>query len=137
VCAHPSPNPHLHTQVCVLTQLLLDPHYRTLDGLLTLLDKDVGAFGHKCADRLGFSVAYPIDSTEWSPVLLQLLDAIWQARFASPNTHPKGPKLVPNRSKIEIDASARTLQHSRSQPDRMGAGAAAITRCHLAGALAP
>ena len=66
------------SQVCVLVQLLLDPHYRTTRGLATLLDKDVVAFGHKCADRLGFSEHSAAGSTEWSPILLQLLDAILQ-----------------------------------------------------------
>jgi len=64
-------------QVCVLTQILLDPHYRTLRGLATLLDKDLVAFGHKCRERLGFDAQGPY-SNEWSPVILQLLDAIWQ-----------------------------------------------------------
>ena len=40
-------------QISILVQLLLDPHYRTLDGLAALLQKDLLAFGHKCAERLG------------------------------------------------------------------------------------
>ena len=64
-------------QVCVLTQLLLDPYYRTLRGLATLLDKDMVAFGHKAAERLGFRPP-GIASAEWSPIWLQLLDCIQQ-----------------------------------------------------------
>ena len=64
-------------QVCVLAQLLLDPHYRTLRGLATLLDKDMIAFGHKSADRNGFAQG-GVASAEWSPIWLQLLDGMRQ-----------------------------------------------------------
>lgn len=64
-------------QVCVLAQLLLDPHYRTFDGFLALLDKDILSFGHKCSERLGYSTEGH-SSAEWSPVLLQLFDAVHQ-----------------------------------------------------------
>lgn len=65
------------SQVCVLTQLMLDPHYRTLRGLATLLDKDMVACGHKSADRNGHAFG-GTTSSEWSPIWLQLLDAIRQ-----------------------------------------------------------
>ena len=34
------------SQLCALSQLLLDPFYRTLKGFCTLVSKDFGAFGH-------------------------------------------------------------------------------------------
>ena len=46
-------------QISILVQLLLDPHYRTLDGLAALLQKDLLAFGHKCAERLGHAAGGP------------------------------------------------------------------------------
>ena len=64
-------------QVCVLTQLLLDPYYRTLRGLATLLDKDMVFFGHKSAERLGLAPD-GASSDEWSPIWIQLLDCIQQ-----------------------------------------------------------
>ena len=67
----------------MLTQLLIDPHYRTIDGFATLLDKDVTAFGHKCAERLGYS-SEGHSSHEWSPVILQLLDAVHQLLLQYP-----------------------------------------------------
>eukprot|EP01033_Poteriospumella_lacustris_P010449 gene10449-7428_t len=34
------------TQLSALTQLLLDPYYRTIEGFLRLIDKEFSAFGH-------------------------------------------------------------------------------------------
>ncbi|EMC94927.1 hypothetical protein BAUCODRAFT_34931 [Baudoinia panamericana UAMH 10762] len=41
------------SQVAALAQVLLDPHYRTLNGFITLVQKDFLAFGHKFRDRNG------------------------------------------------------------------------------------
>ncbi|KAK5120214.1 hypothetical protein LTR85_006420 [Meristemomyces frigidus] len=41
------------SQVSALAQIMLDPHYRTLDGFITLVQKDFLAFGHKFRDRNG------------------------------------------------------------------------------------
>ncbi|KAH9598076.1 hypothetical protein LSM04_002759 [Trypanosoma melophagium] len=38
-------------QVCALTQLLLDPYFRTVEGFITLLEKEFVAFGHPCITR--------------------------------------------------------------------------------------
>ncbi|TKA32842.1 hypothetical protein B0A50_01068 [Salinomyces thailandicus] len=40
-------------QVSALAQMMLDPHYRTLDGFITLVQKDFLSFGHKFRDRNG------------------------------------------------------------------------------------
>ncbi|GAB1739457.1 hypothetical protein NU219Hw_g4414t1 [Hortaea werneckii] len=40
-------------QVSALAQIMLDPHYRTLDGFVTLIQKDFLSFGHKFRDRNG------------------------------------------------------------------------------------
>ncbi len=45
-------------QICATTQVLLDPFFRTIEGLAVLIEKDWCAFGHKfqgktpCIDRL-------------------------------------------------------------------------------------
>ena len=81
------------SQVCVLTQLLLDPHYRTLRGLATLLDKDMVHFGHKAADRLGLKPP-GVASAEWSPIWLQLLDCIQQVVRQFPRAFEYTPRAL-------------------------------------------
>lgn len=40
-------------QVAALTQIMLDPHYRTLEGFISLVQKDFLSYGHKFRDRDG------------------------------------------------------------------------------------
>jgi hypothetical protein len=40
-------------QMCLLTQLILDPHYRTLQGFCLLVEKEFCTFGFKFQDRCG------------------------------------------------------------------------------------
>lgn len=53
---------------------MIDPFYRTIEGFLTLLQKEWSSFGHKFEDRLGRHG----HSKEVSPVCLQFLDCVWQ-----------------------------------------------------------
>lgn len=41
------------SQVSALAQIMLDPHYRTLNGFITLIQKDFLSFGHKFRHRNG------------------------------------------------------------------------------------
>lgn len=41
------------SQLSALAQVMLDPHYRTLDGFITLVQKDFLSFGHKFRERNG------------------------------------------------------------------------------------
>ncbi|TKA65870.1 hypothetical protein B0A55_12342 [Friedmanniomyces simplex] len=50
-------------QVAALAQMMLDPHYRTLNGFITLVQKDFLSFGHKFRDRNGI-----LGSEKWFEV---------------------------------------------------------------------
>jgi len=41
------------SQLSALAQVMLDPHYRTLDGFIALVQKDFLSFGHKFRERNG------------------------------------------------------------------------------------
>ncbi|XP_031617006.1 myotubularin-related protein 10-B [Contarinia nasturtii] len=59
-----------------LTQLLLDPYFRTISGFESLIQKDWVALGHPFSDRLGHVINS--DTSEQSPLLLLFLDCVWQ-----------------------------------------------------------
>ena len=63
-------------QVCALAQLLLEPHYRTIEGFATLVEKDWCAFGHKFGERCGHGSEHKRD--ERSPIFVQWLDTVHQ-----------------------------------------------------------
>jgi myotubularin-related protein 6/7/8 len=48
------------SQLSALSQLMLDPYYRTLDGFIVLVEKDWLAFGHMFQHRSGF-----LNSEKW------------------------------------------------------------------------
>jgi hypothetical protein len=62
-------------QLTTLAQILLDPYYRTIEGILVLIQKEWCAFGHKFEERLNRVSSLP---KEVSPVFLQVLDCIYQ-----------------------------------------------------------
>ncbi|XP_026462054.1 myotubularin-related protein 10-like [Ctenocephalides felis] len=64
--------------ICVissLTQILVDPHYRTINGFQSLIQKDWVALGHPFCDRLGHVI---VQDTVTAPYLLLFLDCVWQ-----------------------------------------------------------
>ncbi|XP_077388762.1 myotubularin-related protein 7a isoform X2 [Festucalex cinctus] len=62
-------------QVCSVACVLLDPYYRTIKGLMVLLEKDWVSFGHKFSHRCSHLNG---DSKEASPVIDQFLECVWQ-----------------------------------------------------------
>tara|TARA_B110000285_G_C14610026_1_gene374519 strand:+ start:292 stop:546 length:255 start_codon:yes stop_codon:yes gene_type:complete len=40
-------------QMCALAQQLIDPYYRTIDGLIVVINKDWLSFGHQFHLRMG------------------------------------------------------------------------------------
>lgn len=59
-----------------LTQILLDPYFRTKNGFEILIQKDWISMGHPFSDRLGHTLNG--NTVERSPLFLLFLDCIWQ-----------------------------------------------------------
>lgn len=59
-----------------LTQILLDPYWRTITGFQTLIQKEWIALGHPFVKRLGFVQSN--NGNERSPIFLLFLDCVWQ-----------------------------------------------------------
>ena len=70
-------------QLSSLSQLLLDPFYRTINGFAVLIEKDWLSFGHQFGLRNGFSDKDKQDQA--SPIFLQFLDAVHQLLERFPN----------------------------------------------------
>jgi hypothetical protein len=64
-------------QIGAAAQIMMDPFYRTLEGLCVLIEKEWCSFGHKFRDRLGHGASGKADK-ERSPIFLQWVDAVWQ-----------------------------------------------------------
>lgn len=64
-----------------LTQLLLDPHFRSIDGFQSLIQKEWIALEHPFQRRLGHvcvASGEQAPDSEQSPVFLLFLDCVWQ-----------------------------------------------------------
>jgi myotubularin-related protein 1/2 len=64
-------------QLTCLTQLMLDPYYRSLEGFAILVEKEWLHFGHKFAERIGHADSNSSDQQR-APIFLQWVDSVWQ-----------------------------------------------------------
>ncbi|ULU01379.1 hypothetical protein L3Y34_001609 [Caenorhabditis briggsae] len=64
------------TQVTTLAKIMLDEHYRTVEGFEELIRRDWIAFGHKLYDRQIGTYTTWSDSGERCPIFLQFLEAV-------------------------------------------------------------
>lgn len=64
-------------QITSLAQLLLDPFYRTIDGIQVLVEREWIEYGHKFSDRCSNAPVVD-DANEKCPVFLQWVDCVHQ-----------------------------------------------------------
>ncbi|XP_057206051.1 myotubularin-related protein 7a [Triplophysa rosa] len=78
-------------QVCSVASVLLDPYYRTLKGLMVLIEKDWVSFGHKFSHRYSHLDG---EAKEVSPVIDQFLECVWQLMQQFPCSFEYNEKLL-------------------------------------------
>lgn len=81
-------------QICSLAEILLDPHYRTFQGLASLIEKDWCSFGYKFHDRCGFGRDGSVSKDELSPVFVQFLDVLYQLLVQFPRSFEYSEQLL-------------------------------------------
>lgn len=69
------------SQVCAITELIIDPYYRTIHGFFVLIEKDWVHYGHQFAKRLNISEGGKKDR---APIFVQFLDCIHQISIQNP-----------------------------------------------------
>ena len=70
-------------QLISLTQLMIDPYYRTIKGFEALIEKDWVSYGHQFRLRQGLRTKNNKD--QQSPIFLQFLDCVHQLFNQFPN----------------------------------------------------
>jgi myotubularin-related protein 1/2 len=102
-------------QVAALTEILLDPFYRTFRGFQILVEKEWCSFGFQFADRCGHSgrgVNFWEDEN-CSPIFVQFLDCIWQLMEQFPFAFEfNGNYLCALQSELYAARSGTFLQNS-------------------------
>ena len=74
-------------QLTCLTQMMLDPYYRTMEGFAVLIEKEWLSFGHKFAQRHGHGTFAPkYKDTQRAPIFLQFVDCCWQLQQQFPTS---------------------------------------------------
>jgi len=82
------------SQLSALSQLLLDPYYRTLKGFEVLVEKEWCSFGHMFASRMGQNSDENYLDKDRSPIFVQFLDAVWQILTQFPTAFEFHAKLL-------------------------------------------
>ncbi|XP_044003006.1 myotubularin-related protein 13 isoform X2 [Aphidius gifuensis] len=70
------------TTVCSIAQVCLDPHYRTIEGFRTLIEKEWLGFGHRFGHRSNLDANS--QATNFTPTFMQFLDIIHQIQKQFP-----------------------------------------------------
>jgi hypothetical protein len=72
-------------QLTAMSQIFIDPYYRTIEGLIVLIEKEWLSFGHQFRFRNGFYNLKDHSEDERAPIFLQWLDCIHQLIYQFPH----------------------------------------------------
>jgi hypothetical protein len=72
---------------------MIDPYYRTLEGIAILIEKDWLSFGHKFQDRLGHGQRN-FNSDERGPIFIQFLECLYQLLVQYPTYFEYSEELL-------------------------------------------
>lgn len=81
-------------QLCSMAQLMLDPYYRTIEGLAMLVEKDWCSFGHKFQERCGHGQDSEQKGSERSPVFVQFIETLFQVLRQFPTAFEYTERLL-------------------------------------------
>jgi myotubularin-related protein 1/2 len=81
------------SQLTSLSMLMMDGYYRTLRGFIVLIEKEWLSFGHKFADRQGWTSEGFVDE-ERSPIFAQFLDCVHQFLVQMPDAFEFNENLL-------------------------------------------
>ena len=82
------------SQLWSLSQILIDPYYRTLIGFEVIIEKEWCTFGHKFEARWGHFNNESHDKNNRSPVFIQFLDWVHQLIRQFPTSFQFSEKLL-------------------------------------------
>ncbi|XP_055863089.1 myotubularin-related protein 4-like isoform X3 [Biomphalaria glabrata] len=71
------------SQIVSLSEIMLDPYYRTFDGFQVVVEREWLHFGHKFGERGGHDPNCT-DTNQVSPIFLQFLDCVYQLTLQNP-----------------------------------------------------
>lgn len=81
-------------QLWSLSEMMLDPYYRTLEGFEVIIEKEWLSFGHKFSERWGHYISDSFKPDERSPVFIQFLDCVFQLINQFPTAFQFNEKLL-------------------------------------------
>jgi hypothetical protein len=85
ILAHCSDGWDRTSQLLSLAQLMMDPYYRTLEGIIVLIEKEWLSFGHHFSERsFGWLENGKVKLDRTSPIWLQFVDCVWQLKQQFP-----------------------------------------------------